>query len=66
MMLMRGAAALASLSLEHINPVFDWMEEENSNSPKANSLLTITTSVLDRPKVPSAFNGLRSLVHDKA
>lgn len=65
-MVMRGAAALVSLSLEHINLVFDWTEEESSNSPKVNSLLTITTSVLDRPKVPSAFNGLRFVVHDKA
>ena len=63
---MRAAAALAYLSLQYVNLVFDWMKEQNRNSPKVNSLLTITTSVLDRPKISCAFNGLRFVIHDKA
>lgn len=63
---MRGAAALAYLSPQHINLRFDWMEEQIRNSPKVIFLLTITISVLDRSKSPRAFNDLRFVVHEKA
>ena len=43
MMFMREAAALAYLSLQHINLRFDWMKEQISSSPKVISLLTIIT-----------------------
>ena len=66
MMFMRGAAALAYLSLQHINLRFDWMKEQISNSPKSKLLFTTTTSVLDQPKTPCAFNDLWVVVHDKA
>lgn len=66
MMVMREAAALACLSLQHINLRFDWMKEQISDSPKVIFPLTITTSVLGRPKTPCAFNDLWSLVQDKA
>ena len=69
MMFMRGAAALAFLSLQHINLRFDWMKEQISNSPKSKLLsttTTTTTSVLNQPKIPCAFNDLWVVVHDKA
>ena len=66
-MFMRGAAALAYLSLQHINLRFDWMKEQIKNSPKVIFLFhNKTISVLDLPKIPCAFNGLRFVVHDKA
>lgn len=63
---MRGAAALTYLSLQHVNLMFDWIKEQNRNSPKVNLLLTRRTSVLDQPKISCAFNGLRFVVHVKA
>lgn len=65
-MFMRGAAALAYVSFQHINLRFDWMKEQIRNSPRNFLLDNKTISVLDRPKIPCAFNGLRSVVHDKA
>lgn len=62
----RGAAALAYLSLQHMNLRFDWIKGHISNSPKVIFLQTITISVLDRPKIPCAFNDLRFVVHNKA
>lgn len=63
---MRGAAALAYLSLQQINLRFDWMENQIRNSPETILPLTITMCVLDRPKIPCAFNDLRFVVHDMA
>ncbi len=64
--IMRGAAALAYLSLQHINLGFDWIQVPTRKLTKVILLLTITISVLDRPKIAWAFNDLRSAVHDKA
>ena len=65
-MFMRGAAALAYLSLQHIEIGFDWMKEQIRKTHPSNFFLTITQSVLNRPKIPCAFNDLRSVLYDKA
>ena len=63
---MRGAAALAYLSLQHKNLRFDWMNEPIRRLTKVISFSTTIRSVLDGPKILCAFNDLRSVGHDKA
>ena len=66
LMFMRGAAALAYLSLQHIKLRFDWMTDQMEKLTQVISLLTRIISVLDGLKTHCAFNGLRFGVYDKA
>lgn len=63
---MRGAAALAYLSLQHKNFGFDWTREKIRKLTQGNFALQQEQKLYCRPKIPGAFNDLRLVLHDKA